>query len=417
MAILKPYLPSYLAPQIPKPSLHTPSLPTNSKFTPLLFSSSCSKNPMPGTSSSFALPPIPDDRVVVGCGMASVDYVALVDAYPVPDEKVRTENVQVLGGGNCGNALTCAARLGLKPRIITKVAEDANGKSILAGFDGDGVDTSYVAISKEGTSMFSFVIVDQQTKTRTCIYQPTLPIMVPDDLPRSTLLSAMDGARFVYLDCSLYEIDLLVAEEAARMNIPIVIDAERETPVLSDLLHLASYVVCAENFPQSWTSAPSITSALISLLLQSPRTKFVIVTLGCNGCVMLERSCLGEDPKMEAVDVDSLIESLKLRIDKSNTSPLCISSPIMRLSADGLGTVNGRLLLGTAESIPPSELVDTTGAGDAFVGAVLYALCAGMPPEKMLPFAAQVAAAGCRAMGARPGLPRRTDPRLTPFLS
>ncbi|KAH7690984.1 Ribokinase/fructokinase protein [Dioscorea alata] len=352
----------------------------------------------------------------LAAGMASVDYVALVDAFPVPDEKVRTENVQVLGGGNCGNALTCAARLGLKPRIITKVAEDANGRSILAGFDGDGVDTSYVAITKEGTSMFSFVIVDQQTKTRTCIYQPTLPTMVPDDLPRSRLSSAMDGARFVYLDCSLHEIDLLVAQEAARMNIPIVIDAERKTPVFNDLLHLASYVVCAENFPQFWTSAPSITSALMSLLLQFPRTKFVIVTLGCNGCIMLERSCLGEDPKMEAVDVDSLIESLKLRIDKSNTAPLCISSPIMRLSADGIGTVNGRLLLGTAESIPPSELVDTTGAGDAFVGAVLYALCAGMPPEKMLPFAAQVAAAGCRAMGARPGLPRRTDPRLAPFL-
>ena len=48
---------------------------------------------------------------------------------------------------------------------------------------------------------------------------------------------------------------------------------------------------------QSWTSAPSITSALISLLLQSPRTKFVIVTLGCNGCVMLERSCLGQSPR------------------------------------------------------------------------------------------------------------------------
>lgn len=47
----------------------------------------------------------------------------------------------------------------------------------------------------------------------------------------------------------------------------------------------------------------------------------------------------------------------------------------MRLSADGIGTVNGRLLLGTAESIPPSELVDTTGAGDAFVGAVLYGMC------------------------------------------
>ncbi|WMV43578.1 hypothetical protein MTR67_036963 [Solanum verrucosum] len=56
------------------------------------------------------------------------------------------------------------------------------------------------------------------------------------------------------------------------------------------------------------------------------------------------------------------------------------------------------------------------GAGDAFIGAVLYALCANMPPERMLPFASQVAAIGCRALGARAGLPQLTDPRLKPFL-
>lgn len=44
----------------------------------------------------------------------------------------------------------------------------------------------------------------------------------------------------------------------------------------------------------------------------------------------------------------------------------------MRISADGVGAISGRLLLGTAEKIPPEEIIDTTGAGDAFIGAVLY---------------------------------------------
>jgi len=43
-----------------------------------------------------------------------------------------------------------------------------------------------------------------------------------------------------------------------------------------------------------------------------------------------------------------------------------------KLKANGVGTMTGRLFLGTAEKIPPEELVDTTGAGDAFIGAVLY---------------------------------------------
>jgi hypothetical protein len=44
----------------------------------------------------------------------------------------------------------------------------------------------------------------------------------------------------------------------------------------------------------------------------------------------------------------------------------------LRISADGIGSISGRLLLGTAEIIPSEELIDTTGAGDAFIGAVLY---------------------------------------------
>jgi sugar/nucleoside kinase (ribokinase family) len=45
---------------------------------------------------------------------------------------------------------------------------------------------------------------------------------------------------------------------------------------------------------------------------------------------------------------------------------------VTNLRADGIGTITGKLYIGTAETIPPSELIDTTGAGDAFAGAVLY---------------------------------------------
>lgn len=45
-----------------------------------------------------------------------------------------------------------------------------------------------------------------------------------------------------------------------------------------------------------------------------------------------------------------------------------------KLQANGMGMVNGKLHIGTAEKIPPSELVDTTGAGDAFIGAVVYCM-------------------------------------------
>lgn len=365
-------------------------------------------------SSDREPPPVPDRRVVLGCGSVTMDFLAAVAYYPKPDDKIRSTSLKVQGGGNAGNALTCAARLGLNPRLISKVADDAQGRGILEELEADGVDTSFLVVSKEGNSPFTYVIVDDQTKTRTCIHTPGYPPMVPHDLSQTNLLSAIDGARIVYFDGRLYETALVVAKEAVRRNIPILIDAERPREGLDDLLKLAAYAVCSAKFPQAWTNAPSVATALVSLMLRLPNMRFIIVTLGAEGCIMLERSIEGSSRE---VDVDNLLEILKQRKDDVATIPTCVSSSVSQLQAEGIGTLHGRLLLGTAEKIPPQELIDTTGAGDAFIGATLYAVCANMSPEKLLPFAAQVAAANCRALGARTSLPYPTDPRLAPFLS
>ncbi|XP_049936695.1 uncharacterized protein LOC116265406 isoform X2 [Nymphaea colorata] len=366
------------------------------------------------SSSPSSLHPLPEKRIVLGCGAVSVDFLAVVKQFPQPDDKIRSVSAKVEGGGNAGNALTCTARLGLRPRLITKVANDGQGKSILDELESDGVDTKYIVVSKDGNSPFTYVIVDPQTKTRTCIHTPGDPPMVPDDLSPSSLSSALSGTSLVYFDGRLHETALVIAKEASNLGIPILVDAERKREGLDDLLNLADYVVCSAKFPQAWTGAPTVPSALIAMLSKLPQAKFVIVTLGESGSVMLERS-LHDGPGMGNMDVDSLFDSLKQNIDDS-IIPKCFPSKVVMLRADGIGQVTGRIIIGTAEKIPPSELIDTTGAGDAFIGAVIYGVCAGMMPEKMLPFAAQVAAANCRALGARSGLPLHSDARLAQLL-
>lgn len=168
-------------------------------------------------SSSDSLPPLPDNRILLGCGSVSVDFLATVASYPQPDDKIRSTSLKVQGGGNAGNALTCAARLGLNPRLISKVADDSQGKGILEELEADGVDTSFFVVSNGGTSPFTYVIVDKQTKTRTCIHTPGSPPMMPDDLSQSNLLSAIDGARIVYFDGRLHETALVVARECRQL--------------------------------------------------------------------------------------------------------------------------------------------------------------------------------------------------------
>ncbi|XP_071719803.1 uncharacterized protein [Rutidosis leptorrhynchoides] len=332
----------------------------------------------------------PELPIILGVGGVSVDLLATVASFPNPDDKIRSTSMKVQGGGNAGNALTCAARLGLNARLMSKVANDAQGRGILEELEADGVDVSFFVVSEEGNSPFTYVIVDNQTKTRTCIHTPGFPPMCPDDLKNSNLLSALEGVNLAYFDVRLHETALVVAHEAKKKRMPILIDAERLRDGLDEFLCLADYVVCSKNLPQAWSKAPSVPSALVSMLLRLPKVKFVIVTLGENGCMMLERS-MAEVSETTEINIDDLPELLKQNIDSGKTTPTCVSSDITRLQAKGIGSVSGRLFIGTAEKIPESELVDTTGAGDAFIGSILYGICTNMPPEQMLPFAAQVA--------------------------
>jgi sugar/nucleoside kinase (ribokinase family) len=70
--------------------------------------------------------------------------------------------LQTQGGGNCANALTAAARLGLKPVLISKIGGDAIGDGIISELENDGVSTEFVLRAKGHPSPFTYIIVDRE---------------------------------------------------------------------------------------------------------------------------------------------------------------------------------------------------------------------------------------------------------------
>lgn len=356
----------------------------------------------------------PENGLVVGCGGAGVDYLASVASYPKPDDKIRTTDLQVQGGGNVGNALTAAARLGLTPRIVTKVADDSLGNQILSELREEGIDTSHVVVAEGGVSPFTYIIVDAESKTRTCIHTAGSPPITASELPPDAVSAALQGAHLAYFDGRLSECAVLLAREAAKRSIPILVDAERPREGLDELLGLADYVVASSRFPLLWTGASSLGAAQVAIMSRLPKAKFLIVTLGSEGCAVLVRATSGTQSK--AVPVDDVLRTLQQDVLQQAEQPFVVSSGVTSyVSSDGT-QVDGRLLVGSAVPLTSPEVVDTTGAGDAFIGAVLYGLCAGLPLERILPLAATVAAAKCQALGARPGLPQRSDRRVASLL-
>jgi ribokinase len=83
------------------------------------------------------------------------------------------------------------------------------------------------------------------------------------------------------------------------------------------------------------------------------------------------------------------------------------------LVAVTLGSRGARLLRGgalVAEAAPPPVLaIDSTGAGDAFVGALTVALLEGQPPAAALAFACAAGALAATRAGAQPSLPWRAE--------
>eukprot|EP00271_Cylindrocystis_brebissonii_P000574 TRINITY_DN10680_c1_g1_i2.p1 TRINITY_DN10680_c1_g1~~TRINITY_DN10680_c1_g1_i2.p1 ORF type:complete len:536 (+),score=64.85 TRINITY_DN10680_c1_g1_i2:147-1754(+) len=340
-------------------------------------------------------------KVVVGCGGAAVDYLAEVASYPSPDDKIRTTDLLVCGGGNVGNALTAAARLGLQPRIISKVADDALGKSILGELEDDGIDTSHIVVAEGGVSPFTYIIVDRETKTRTCIHTAGRPPLLESEVSKASIASVLEGADLVYFDGRLPQVAINVAKEACRRGLPVLLDAERPREGLDELLEMSDYVVTASNFPTLWTGATTLGEAMLLVACRLPKLKFVITTLGSRGCAMLDlrhgaNSLDGNDSSIHAPD--DVLEELWRQAESGgeaveSKAPRVRSSQICNFNSKATEhelAVRGRLRVATSFVLSKAEVVDTTGAGDAFIGAVLYGLCVDLEAEKTLALASTV---------------------------
>ncbi|BDA44908.1 probable ribokinase at N-terminal half [Coccomyxa sp. Obi] len=408
------------------------------------------------------------EHKVVGVGSCGLDYLAQVASFPKPDDKLRTENLQTQGGGNCANALTAASRLGLRPLLITKIGDDAVGDGIVKELENDGVNTDFVLRAKGSPSPFTYIIVDREGGTRTCIHTPAAPL-APDDLSASRIDEALSGAALVYFDGRLAEAALQVAKAARSAGIPILVEAERLRPGLNELLAHADYVVTSTRFPKAWTGEESLGDSLLSTFQRLPHVRWMITTLGAQGSVFLEHvDALQDKDRIPTAKLDDVLKHLNNTV-RQNTekcvddSPACSAAsgaeirvgqsaategPMflewtrdestlseVRQRADAAAAAAAisnadsasasqynrtgstaeradqlpvaRVIVASAARIPKVAIVDTTGAGDAFIGTMLYAICNGMPPQESLRLAAVVAATKCTAVGARTGLPYR----------
>lgn len=339
-------------------SLHLPAFITTAILatTTHFASTSTSMTIMPAATTM-------NKNHLLSVGLSTVDFVATVDHFPEPDEKMRSSQLIIEGGGNAANTACAMGRLSqlfsTNVSLVTGVGDDANGNTILDSVKSN--DVNVMAERYPGSSPFSYILsadIEGDT-TRTCIHQPAsgeMSIAFVEEL-------SLDEVTAVHFDCRYPTAAVALAKRCVNMGIPYSVDVERPREGLLELLQHASVVICNSLYcdtilgrplddDDTSTSTEGPGDRLRTVMQQqAPKAIIAVTTLGSKG------SCLIRMDKDKLDGVDDSDGVVSLSDDEKNTPLVTLEKNV--LSCSVFQNVN---------------VVDTTGAGDAFIGAFLTAI-------------------------------------------
>jgi sugar/nucleoside kinase (ribokinase family) len=286
---------------------------------------------------------------IVGLGLATLDIMTLVPRLPEHDEVFRAHRILLEGGGPVATALVAATRLGATTAYLGPLAPTTWGDLTRAGLEREGVDTRHAPTRASGEQAVSVILVDEASGQRSILYHPAeIEELSPDEVPTELITSA----RALHLDGVHLEAACHAAQIARRAGVLVSFDggAGELWAGTERLLPLVDLLVVARRFSEQRTG---VADPLVAgpVLLETYRPRQVVITDGARGCWYWDEAQHLHQPAY------------------------------------------------------PVDVVDTTGAGDVFHGAYLYATLQGWPARRCLAFAAATAALKCRTLGGRTGIP------------
>ena len=283
---------------------------------------------------------------VLCVGHASYDLVFSVPRHPLADEKIFANAVQACGGGPAANAAVIAARLGFRSAFAGYLGNDLYGETHALEFEREAVDTRCLMRGDDPTPL-SCVLVKPDGARALVNYKGGTRHLSENAIDFSNI-----RPQVILFDGHEPKVSVSLAECARVAGIPRVLDAGSLHEGTEALLHRVDYLVASEKFAQQWLGEANPAKALARLVEHVPA---VVITLGERGLIWRKGGTSGALPAF------------------------------------------------------PVNVVDTTGAGDAFHGAFAAGLVANLAWVDLLRYASAAGSWCCQKSGARPGLATATE--------
>ncbi|WP_426765054.1 ribokinase [Pseudarthrobacter sp. 1G09] len=305
-------------------------------------------------------------RIVV-VGSLNADLTIYCERLPQPGETVHGYGFAVNPGGKSANQAVAAGRLGGHVSLVGAVGDDPNGHMLLASVAGAGVDVGQVRTSSEPTGV-AVIAVDAGGENNIIISAGANGTLSPADVAEAA--DVLDGAAVVSLCLEVAMPTVLAAAQAGH-------DAGAKV-----LLNLSPYA-----------HIPAALAGLVDVLLVNAHEAALFLGPGA--------SVPGADA--HAAQWDAVRERFAER---------GIRQVLVTLGAHGSVVLDSDAPANRSVAfVKPTRVdaVDTTGAGDAFTGAVAVRLAAGDALADASAFASVAAALATTRRGTQAAYPETAD--------
>lgn len=296
-------------------------------------------------------------RVAV-VGSLNMDLVARVPRLPAPGETLAGRTFAQVPGGKGGSQAVAAARLGARVTMIGRLGQDSNGATLRAGLHAEGIDCEALASSETAPTGVALIFVDDEGRNSIVIVAGSNGKLTPADIARHEATLAAADVVVCQLETPPETVEAALAA-AHRLGKSVILNPAPATgPLPAQWLPLIDYLIPNEIEAAALTGLPVGSpqeAATAARALVEGGARNVVITLGAAGVVAL---------------LDGVAAHLQA---------------------------------------PRVTAVDTTAAGDTFVGAFAAQLARRASTSTALRFALHAASLSVTRAGAQPSIPTRAE--------